>query len=553
MKKIFSSNAFFFFFAILISLPLILPYFQKGYFPTHDGEWAVVRLGDMYREIRDFQIPARYSGNLNFGYGYPLFNFAYPFPYYIGVFIHFFHVGFVDTIKFLFAISVPLSFFFMFLVSKKVWKSTIAGFISALIYVYLPYRLVDLYVRGSLGESLAFVFFPAILLALSFLVDNKKTRFGRFFSALLFAALLMTHNIMALYFCVILFVYLLVLFVSKKQIVLRETVFSLFFGLGMAAFFWLPSIVEKKDILLAKIPIADRSLYFVDPFDLIFSKWGYGVPTASNGFSYQLGIPLVIVLFVSVGMTVHMLWKRRLLSNFSSILFVVFVVTALLFIFNMFSSTAFLWHLPLFSDINYPWTLLLPISFLLSFCAGFLVKKSRMFMIGGICISLFAVFLMLPNARPLEYINKGDQFYLTNDATTTSSNEYTPLWVKTLPNQREVEKVVLISGKGKISLDTNTSKTIRFTADVLNDSIVEINTIYYPGWNITVNGEPSTISYANDKGTMRIDLKKGKNRVVASFGETPLRLLGDIVSIGSFIVLFFYCFASQKLLLRKVK
>lgn len=553
MKKIFSSNAFFFFFAILISLPLILPYFQKGYFPTHDGEWAVVRLGDMYREIRDFQIPARYSGNLNFGYGYPLFNFAYPFPYYIGVFIHFFHVGFVDTIKFLFAISVPLSFFFMFLVSKKVWKSTIAGFISALIYVYLPYRLVDLYVRGSLGESLAFVFFPAILLALSFLVDNKKTRFGRFFSALLFAALLMTHNIMALYFCVILFVYLLVLFVSKKQIVLRETVFSLLFGLGMAAFFWLPSIVEKKDILLAKIPIADRSLYFVDPFDLIFSKWGYGVPTASNGFSYQLGIPLVIVLFVSVGMTVHMLWKRRFLSNFSSILFVVFVVTALLFIFNMFSSTAFLWHLPLFSDINYPWTLLLPISFLLSFCAGFLVKKSRMFMIGGICISLFAVFLMLPNARPLEYINKGDQFYLTNDATTTSSNEYTPLWVKTLPNQREVEKVVLISGKGKISLDTNTSKTIRFTADVLNDSIVEINTIYYPGWNITVNGEPSTISYANDKGTMRIDLKKGKNRVVASFGETPLRLLGDIVSIGSFIVLFFYCFASQKLLLRKVK
>lgn len=553
MKKIFSSNAFIFLFAILISLPLILPYFQKGYFPTHDGEWAVVRLTDMYREIRDLQIPARYSGNLNFGYGYPLFNFAYPFPYYLGVFIHFFHVGFVDTIKLLFAISVPLSFFFMFLASKKVWKSTSAGFISAMLYIFLPYRLVDLYVRGSLGESLAFVLFPAMLFTLSFLVDNKKARFGRFFSSLLFAALLMTHNIMALYFGIILFVYLFVLFFSKKQMVLRETIYSLFFGLGIAAFFWLPSIVEKKDILLAKIPIADRSLYFVAPFDLIFSKWGYGVPTASDGFSYQLGVPLVVILFFVLGVVGYMIWKRQLQTNFSSILFVAFVVTALLFIFNMFSSTAFLWYLPLFSDINYPWTLLLPVSFLLSLCAGYLVKKSQMFTIGGICLSLFAVFLVLPYAHPLEYIDKGDQFYLTNDATTTSSNEYTPLWVKTLPKHRADEKVVLINGKGKISLDTNTSKTIRFTADVASKSIVEINTIYYPGWNITVNGEPSTISYTNNKGTMQIDLPKGTNRVVASFGETPLRLLSDLVSVVSLIGLFFYCFPSRKLLLRNIK
>ena len=92
--------------SFLITLPLVLPYFHNGYFPTHDGEWAVVRLSDMYREIRDGQIPARYSGNLNFGYGYPLFNFAYPLPYYIGVVIHFFRVGFVDTIKLLFALSI---------------------------------------------------------------------------------------------------------------------------------------------------------------------------------------------------------------------------------------------------------------------------------------------------------------------------------------------------------------------------------------------------------------------------------------------------------------
>ena len=87
------------FFSIIISIPLLIPYLHSGYFPTHDGEWAVVRLSDMFREVRDFQFPPRYSGNLNFGYGYPLFNFAYPFPYYIGIVIHMLGFGFVDTIK----------------------------------------------------------------------------------------------------------------------------------------------------------------------------------------------------------------------------------------------------------------------------------------------------------------------------------------------------------------------------------------------------------------------------------------------------------------------
>jgi hypothetical protein len=64
--------------AFIVCLPLILPFFKTGFFPTHDGEWAVVRLSDMYREIKDLQFPARYSGYLNFQYGYPLFNFTYP-------------------------------------------------------------------------------------------------------------------------------------------------------------------------------------------------------------------------------------------------------------------------------------------------------------------------------------------------------------------------------------------------------------------------------------------------------------------------------------------
>ncbi len=539
--------------SILISLPLVLPYFHSGYFPTHDGEWAVVRLTDMYRELRDLQFPARYSGNLNFGYGYPLFNFAYPFPYYLGVVIYSFHIGFVDTIKLLFAISVPLSFFFMFLASKRLWNNTVSGMVSAFLYVFLPYRMVDLYVRGSLGESLAFVLFPAILFSLSFLADKPQTKRAKFFTAVLFAALLMTHNIMALYFGLVILAYCVALYCAKKHVALKESIISLLFGLGMSAFFWLPSLFEKKDILLAKIPIADRSLYFLTPFDLVLPKWGYGVPTASDGFSYQLGIPLVVVFFVLIGELGYVIWKRRFTPVFPTFLFITSVITVLLLVLNLFSATSFLWHLPLFSDINYPWTLLLPISFLLSLCAGFMVKKSLIFAGGGVCLSIIAIVLVFPYAKPSAYVDRGDGFYITNDATTTSSNEYMPLWVTTLPNHRPAEKVVLIQGKGSISQGVNTSKKIAFSVNLTDTGKAQINTIYYPGWKVTVNNTPVNISYANPTGVMQISLPKGSSTVVATFTETPLRLFADTVSIVSLLGIFFYCFMSQKMFIQKKK
>ncbi len=118
MKKLVSSYFFIIFYIVLISIPLLIPYFHSGYFPTHDGEWAVVRLSDMFRELKDMQIPARFSGNLNSGYGYPLFNFAYPFPYYFGILFHILGFSFVNTTKILFALTIPFSALLCFLLQE---------------------------------------------------------------------------------------------------------------------------------------------------------------------------------------------------------------------------------------------------------------------------------------------------------------------------------------------------------------------------------------------------------------------------------------------------
>jgi hypothetical protein len=536
MRKIF----YLIFFVIILAIPVILPYFHSGYFPTHDGEWAVVRLGDMFRTLRDFQIPARYSGNLNFGYGYPLFNFTYPLPYYLGVIFHFLGFGFVGTIKIFFAGSVLLSAFFMFLASKILWKNSWAGIASAALYAYFPYRMVDLYVRGSIGESMSFILFP-LLFYLAIKLINKQSFVLVASVGVCVASLVMTHNIMTVLFMPLYIIFICTQAFYKNKETIKALIISIFLGFGLSAFFWIPAILEKGNILLSKIPIADRNLYFVTPKQFIFPSWGYGAPTDVNGFSYQLGMVHLVIFIVIILFLLSLLIKNKYnLKDESTKIACLLVVITLFYIFLLFKPSELLWkYTPLLSEINYPWISLGVVGFLVSLSAGFL---SRQYV--GRCLvivlAVAAVFAVLPYAKPQYYINKGDNYYLTNDATTTSSNELMPLWVKKIPSKRLTDKVEISEGIGSVKNVFASSRQINFSVDTLTKIGVRINTIYYPGWKIFVDAINTDFSFDNEQGVMEINLAPGRHNVSARFQETPLRFISDVISLLSVVLLLYF-------------
>ncbi len=550
MKPTILRHVKYFLFACIISLPVVLPYFHKGYFPTHDGEWAVVRLGDMYRTVKDVQIPARYSGHLNFGYGYPLFNFAYPFPYYLGLAPLALGVGLVGSVKLLFVLSVPFSCFFMFLLGRELWKDNLSGAASAILYTYLPYRLVDLYVRGSLGESLAFALFPLIFYLAVRLIRKPESKMLPVFIGISYAALIMTHNIMAILFTGVFVFFLIGAYLIEQKTIIKPFLLSFLIALMLSAFFWLPALAEKHNILLSKIPIADRNLYFVHLDQLIFPKWGFEPPTAKNGFSYQIGWPHLLLLLITYILLCYEWLKKFKSRHFSLTIQTVLLVTILFLTFLMFKSSSFLWELPLLSEINYPWTLLAPIGFLISLLCGYLLTKGTYVKNLGFFLVIIAVVEFLPLAKPQQYFDKGDTYYLSNDATTTSSNELMPLWVKEQPKSRVTEKIQVVTGRAKIENLTASSKNVFFTADVLTAAKLRINTIYYPGWNITVDKQEAAFSYANDKGVMEFQLNPGMHTISAKFTETPLRFFSNMISlIGWGIILLLiarWLFLSKK-------
>ena len=76
-----------FIFLFTVSVLAIYPFFHSGFFPIHD-DTQVQRVFEMKTALKDGMFPVRWVPDLGYGYGYPIFNFYAPLPYYIGGFIN---------------------------------------------------------------------------------------------------------------------------------------------------------------------------------------------------------------------------------------------------------------------------------------------------------------------------------------------------------------------------------------------------------------------------------------------------------------------------------
>ncbi len=521
MKKIY----FYLLALIILSFAISFPFFKSGFFPTHDGEWAVVRLGAMHRGIIEHQFPVRWTGNQNFGYGYPLFEFTYPFPYYFAEIFNIAKLGLVDSIKAVFVLSVFVSGIGMFLFLSELFPRE-GALLGSVFYLLAPYRMVNLYVRGSIGESLSLAIFPFLFLVIYKLFRTKESRYISFL-AFLFAVLLLTHNVTSLVFTPFLLGFSLFLFLQHKEKgpFAKKVLVGLVLGGLISSFFLIPALSEKKYIALSQIRISDISKHFVPLQSLVSSVWNYGAYGTSDSFSPQLGL-VHILAFIS-GIFLLLKQKNKLLKNLG----IYTLVSVVVMIFLMQRVSLPFWEkIPLFSDVDFPWRLLTPLIFLLSIPVAALGGKR---IIVGILILL--VLFNLKYANPKNYTPAINSYYFTNQATTTSNDELMPVWVKIKPTKMYDSKVQNLTGKEKINLISSTGIKTDFNTFLADERIIQINTIYFPGWNVYVDNRPIKFSYKNPEGVITFPLSKGKHEVSARFGETNLRIFSDLVSLFSIL------------------
>ena len=544
---------------ILIIVPTFFFFLRPNiYWNMHD-DMQIIRQLEMEKCLIDGQIPCRWSPDLGFGYGYPLFNFYPPLPYFIGEIFRVFGFSFVATVKLTVILQIISSAFAMYLLASTIFGN-IGGLISAIFYAYAPYRAVNIFVRGAMNEAWASVFFPLIFYFSRKLIIDKKFSIKNFiFLSLSISGLLLSHNPMALTFIPFVGVWCIFWLINQKSIFYKIATLSVsaLLGLSTTAFYTIPVLLESKYVQIESMFINyyHYSVHFVSFNQLFLSNfWGDGpsVWGTNDGMPFMIGyihwiLPALLIIF-----SIYFLYKKTNIN--------IAKITILIGLMGFFAAlmthqkSGLLWqYITPIQKIQFPWRFLSHSSFLLALSTGalgvFAINKKYLIIISIIIV----IVLNWSHFTPITYgpitdtqklsgiawqnqITSGIYDYLPKTASTAAKTEAKPI----------IDEINIDTKYYEISgLKTGTDWSI-FNINLQKEANIYLARLAYPGWKITDYGKNIDYKIEPILGRLNITLPVGQHQIYLKLVNTPTRTICNIISLLSIVFIIWKLLKSNK-------
>jgi len=562
--------------ALLVCTPLML----HQWLSTHELCAPLMRLHELHFVMsQNHRILVPWMPDPAFGHGFPFFIFYAPLATYMAEIFHLAGADLAQAAKASFGLSLVLSALSMTAFLSYIDRSRKLGVapetvgLAAAVYVLAPYRVVDVYVRGSLSECWSFVFFPLILLACHMLADGRR-RAGLVVGSVSYAALILSHNIMALYFSGILCLYILL--VGEIRRTWPWAVLMIALGQALSAFFWIPALAnmslvdtDAATMWATAEDVASHAVYWRQFFS---QYWGFGFSTAGPGdgmpfaIGWHIAAGVMLMPFVLLDKNEHPFSRRMAWT----VLAVVALLAAIM-------TRVMRWDLVpnLFRYIQFPWRMLAPAT-LFGSLAVFLalhafIRWSDVDKASGWCRALFhfsailLVFMVaLPTIKAIPIsIGKVDRDYVLERLAieegnsvigTTARAEYVPKtaapetldpeWNKTHRTESHVEIV-----SGSAAVESWSQRGARYTVDIVceTDTALTLQSYYFPGWRYWRNDQRLDDDLTmSDKGFIRVALPPGRHNLVFEYGSPPWSRASICISLAAAATLFVWIVKARK-------
>lgn len=534
---------------LIITAALLWPLAAAPYFSMHD-DVQTIRLYEMNKCILDGQIPCRWVPDLGGLYGYPLFNYYAPLPYYIGEVFYLLSGSLLFSAKVMFALSFLGSYIFMYLLGKKLWGEK-GGALSAIFYSLAPYHSVVFYVRGAMGEMWGLMFYPAILWSILRLKEAPKITnllLLSVFTALLF----LSHNLSTMLFLPISLAFIGLLYYQSKDLrFIKFSLAALALGLALSAFYTVPMVAEKN--LVHVETTVEGYFSYTEHFKglkklFLDRSWGWGASvreypgSEKDGMSFQIGwvhlFGWVLALF-----TARKLWKTKkeasLLIIFSSLMIT-------LSVFMVHPRSEFIWKLidPL-KYLQFPWRFLMIIIFFVSLVSGsiFLWLDKRKQLLVWIGLTVLVAGLNFSYFRPEKFLQVTDQQLLTGQnwdkEIKRSIFDFLPIYAQEPPAELEPARYQVIVGDSAVENYREGTDWFNFQTETSTHTILRLSKYYFPDWKVLVDGKEITIDYKNNHlGLISVILGPGTHTVSGRLYNTPVRSLGNLVTVLGLMAYF---------------
>ncbi|MGQ9716557.1 MAG: hypothetical protein ACUVR6_02530, partial [Anaerolineae bacterium] len=569
----------------ILALVAVQPLLGHALPRSADGLLHFYRLAQLDRALRYGILFPRWMPDMGYGYGFPLFNYYPPLSYSIAEAFHLIGLSTQNALQAAFALAIVVGCVGTYLWVRDLF-GRLAGLVAAVAFAYAPYTLFNVIHRGALAESWGLAWIPFVLWALRRLAQDSLTppptsssflrRQGKgegqgwgMRAALCYAALLLTHNVLALIATPLFVAYAIVLWVLHGQGLRRALLLggALALGLGLAAFFWAPAFFERGFVQIQQLYAPGDLDYhnnFVSLAQLFAAPQRADPALIHPAIPFGFGWPQLVLVLVGL-VTLQRVESREGRWHLALLGLGLLATTAMALPCSLPVWDGF----PLLRFVQFPWRFLGLATLFLAALAG--AGAARLpgpewlrlpaILIVAVVFSLTWLFprYNLPQAEPapLDVIEfERDTGWLG----TTSAGDYLPIWVQRLPAADSLVPAYQAAGPDAVipRLDAagfpagaqvvEAHYGLTF-ADLTIETPVEftaiLNWFYFPGWQGRLDGQPLTLQPTGEHGLIGAVVPAGRHHLTVRFGDTPLRRGATIVSGLSLLALLTVLFAAR--------
>ncbi|MBI3984707.1 MAG: glycosyltransferase family 39 protein [Candidatus Levybacteria bacterium] len=544
---------------IIISFLAFKPLLTSGFFPIHD-DTQVARVFEMTKALTDGMFPVRWSSDLGFGFGYPIFNFYAPFAYYVGGFINLFIQDALVSTKLMMILAISLSGVSMFIFARQFFGK-IGGLVSCLLYLFAPYNALNIYVRGDVAEFYAYAIAPLVFWGL-YKVSKEKDFKYIFVTSISFALVIISHNLTA--FMLTPFLIMFALFtVFRERESIKRILVSFVLGLLLSSFYFIPALLEMNytNVISQVGGGADFRDHFVCFSQLWSSLWGYGGSAKGcvDGLSFMVGKTHIVLFLISlIAVAVLFFIKKTIFEKDMENIFyiLVFFLFSAFSIFLMLDLSKFIWELlkPM-AFFQYPWRFLIITTFSLSFISGSFIWLLNKFIKGsylitvGLVLLVIILFLNLKFFTP-QYINTKTAKDYTNTETikwniSNITSEYMPKGFSKPKQFSEIANIDSIKNEDlEVISQEQKTQLIKLNVNSKRQQSIIYPLAYFPAWKGYVNQE--SVNVIENKKGIEIRVPKGESQILLKYESTTVENLANLLSLAGIITLIAGIIYSRK-------
>lgn len=544
---------------LIITIPSFLSLLNKFYFSMHDDQ-HIARLYLLDQGIKQGYLYPRWVDMLGFNHGYPLFNFYPPLVYYVAEILHLLGFSFIWSIKLTFILGFFIAAIGVYFLVKKIAGQT-AALLSSVLYTYFFYHAVLIYVRGALAEFFALAIIPFVFLSL----QKNSLWFG-----ISFAFLILAHPLIAfpmLFFLGFYLIFFLIFSKKNKVQFLKRLIIGGLLAISLSAFFWIPSIVERKFTLIDNIltrELANYKIHFIYLQQFLYSPWGYGGSIAGpfDGMTFQLGkIPIFLVVAAFVLSFVY--FKKKKFSN--DLLYFYFFL--LLLLFSLFMTTqfsSFIWdNIKYLWYLQFPWRFLAFAGFFIAVCGSYAVFFLQKFVKRNSIIVITVIIFITAIVGSYQRYFRPQRYLLADDKRLTSfeeiawrvsrtSHEFVPKGAKITKSELgttilDIKKEQIskspydvVYGEAGIIQIKNQFADKYYVLNAKTQTRFRLNTFNFPGWSAYLDNKKISIDDSNQYKLITVDIPEGSHKLTFVFEDTPIRKFANALSILTLVFVLFY-------------